>query len=35
MDMGVSAYERRSHSLHSIRRLNFFKVILAIRCRGM
>jgi hypothetical protein len=35
MDMGVGAYERRSYSLLSIRRLNFFMVILAIRCRGM
>src|SRR5438270_6949933 len=33
--MGVGAYERRLHSLHSTRRLNFFKVILAILCRGM
>src|SRR5436305_15041462 len=35
MDMGPMANERAQQTTYSIRRLNFFKVILAIRCRGM
>jgi hypothetical protein len=35
MDTGVGASERGRETAYSMRRLNFFKVILAIRCRGM
>ena len=35
MDMGVGAYSRRSHSICYIRRLTFFKVILASCCGEM
>jgi hypothetical protein len=35
MDMGLAANERGRQTTYSMRRMNFFTVILAIRCRGM
>ena len=34
MDMGLTANERAQPTVYSMRRLNFFKVILATWCRG-
>jgi hypothetical protein len=34
MDMGVAANERVRETAYTVRRLKFFKVILATWCRG-